>query len=126
LLIRIIAVGIGSFFGGIIRYVISGWAADLWGAFFPYGTLIVNVTGSFIMSFIMVYGAEVGTIDTNLRLFIATGMMGALTTFSTFSYETFQFLREGSFLIAGINIAINLVLGIIAVLGGLSLAKMFV
>ncbi|WP_422444760.1 fluoride efflux transporter CrcB [Thermoanaerobacterium sp. DL9XJH110] len=126
MIIRTLAVGIGSFIGGILRYVISGWAVESFGPFFPYGTLIVNVTGCFIMSFVMTYGAEMGTLDVNIRLFVTTGIMGALTTFSTFSYETFQFLREGNLFFAGLNVILNLFIGLFAVWLGTTLAKILV
>lgn len=123
---RIMAVGIGSFLGGILRYLISGWAAEVFGAGFPYGTLIVNVVGCFIMSFVMMFGAEMGNIDVNMRLFLTTGIMGALTTFSTFSFETFQFLREGNLFLAGTNIFLNLFLGLLSVWLGLIVARAIV
>lgn len=123
---RIIVVGIGSFIGGILRYLISGWAAELIGTDFPYGTLIVNTVGCFIMSFVIIFGAEMGNIDVNMRLFLTTGVMGALTTFSTFSFETFQFLREGNLFLAGTNIFLNLFLGLLAVWFGLIVARMIV
>jgi CrcB protein len=120
------AVGTGSFVGGILRYLISGWAAEVFGAGFPYGTLIVNVVGCFIMSFVMMFGAEMGNIDVNMRLFLTTGIMGALTTFSTFSFETFQFLREGNLFLAGTNIFLNLFLGLLSVWLGLIVARAIV
>lgn len=123
---RIMAVGTGSFVGGILRYLISGWAAEVFGAGFPYGTLIVNVVGCFIMSFVMMFGAEMGNIDVNMRLFLTTGIMGALTTFSTFSFETFQFLREGNLFLAGTNIFLNLFLGLLSVWLGLIVARAIV
>ncbi|HHW02183.1 MAG TPA: fluoride efflux transporter CrcB [Thermoanaerobacterales bacterium] len=123
---RIIVVGIGSFIGGILRYLISGWAAELIGTDFPYGTLIVNTVGCFIMSFVIIFGAEMGNIDVNMRLFLTTGVMGALTTFSTFSFETFQFLREENLFLAGTNIFLNLFLGLLAVWFGLIVARMIV
>ncbi|WP_222927637.1 fluoride efflux transporter CrcB [Biomaibacter acetigenes] len=123
---RIMVVGIGSFLGGILRYLISGWAAEVFGAGFPYGTLIVNVVGCFIMSFVMMFGAEMGNIDVNMRLFLTTGIMGALTTFSTFSFETFQFLREGNLFLVGTNIFLNLFLGLLSVWLGLIVARAIV
>jgi len=123
---RIIAVGIGSFFGGILRYLFSGWAAALFGEFFPFGTLIVNILGSFIMGFVMVSGIEAGIIDFKLRIFLTTGIMGAFTTFSTFSYETMQFIFEGEFLLAALNIVLNLILGLFGVWLGITLARLFI
>ncbi|MGB9840761.1 fluoride efflux transporter CrcB [Thermovenabulum sp.] len=123
---RIIAVGIGSFFGGILRYLFSGWAAALLGEFFPFGTLIVNILGSFFMGLVMASSIEAGILDFKWRLFLTTGIMGAFTTFSTFSYETLQFIFEGEFLLAALNIFLNLLLGLFGVWLGITLARLLI
>lgn len=123
---RIIVVGIGSFFGGILRYLFSGWAVTLLGEFFPFGTLIVNILGSFFMGLVMASSIELGILDFKWRLFLTTGIMGAFTTFSTFSYETLQFIFEGEFLLAALNIVLNLILGLFGVWLGITLARLFI
>lgn len=110
---RILIVGFGSLLGGILRYVISASSAKYFGNF-PVGTLIVNVAGGFLIGMIMEASAGVWPISADMRLFLTTGIMGGLTTFSTFSYETVSFFSEGEYLMGGANAGLNLFLALFA------------
>lgn len=110
---RILMVGFGSLFGGILRYMISTMSAKYFENF-PLGTLIVNVVGGFLMGMIMEASAGIWPISADMRIFLTTGIMGGLTTFSTFSYETISFLSEGEYLMGGLNTGLNLFLALFA------------
>lgn len=90
--------------GGLSRYYLSGWVYSLLGRTFPYGTFAVNVIGSYCIGLIMELGLRSTIIPDTLRLGLTVGFMGGLTTFSTFSYETFTLLEDGQFALAFINI----------------------
>ncbi len=122
---KIFLLGVGGFIGSNLRYWITGWVSDLCGMYLPYGTLTVNVLGSFILGFVMIYGTEVVEISPQLRLLIGTGMLGALTTFSTFSVETLNLLRESSYTLAAANVFLNISLSFGAVWLSFILAKSF-
>jgi len=90
--------------GGLTRYYLSGWVYTLLGRSFPYGTFVVNVTGAYLIGIVMELALRSTMIPDTLRLGLTVGFMGGLTTFSTFSYETFTLLEDGRFLIAFVNI----------------------
>ncbi|GAC1470531.1 MAG: fluoride efflux transporter CrcB [Desulfuromonadaceae bacterium] len=90
--------------GGLTRYYLSGWVYSLLGRAFPYGTLAVNVIGAYLIGLIMELGLRSTVIPDTLRLGLTVGVLVGLTTFSTFSYETFSLLEDGQFLIAFANV----------------------
>ncbi|MEG8947521.1 fluoride efflux transporter CrcB [Rosettibacter firmus] len=105
-----IIVFVGAGLGGVLRYWLSGFVYKFLSPIFPYGTLTVNVLGSFIIGIVMYYLDANELISQQLRLFLTIGLCGGLTTFSTFSYETINFLKEREYLYAGLNIFFNLFL----------------
>ena len=92
---RVLLVGLGGAIGSVLRFLVSVGAAQWLGTEFPYGTLIVNLAGSFVIGLVQEIGTDALVIPDSARLFLTTGMMGGLTTYSTFSYETIR-LMEGS------------------------------
>jgi fluoride exporter len=90
--------------GGLVRYYLSGWVYSLLGRAFPYGTFAVNIIGAYMIGLIMELGLRSTLIPDTLRLGLTVGFLGGLTTFSTFSYETFSLLEDGQFLVAFANI----------------------
>jgi CrcB protein len=90
--------------GGLTRYYLSGWVHSLLGRAFPYGTFAVNVIGAYFIGQIMEFSLRSTAIPDTLRLGLTVGFMGGLTTFSTFSYETFKLLEDGQFLMAFANV----------------------
>ncbi|MFU0833817.1 MAG: putative fluoride ion transporter CrcB [Oscillospiraceae bacterium] len=120
---RILIVGMGGFFGAALRYLISSMAVKLWSDF-PLGTLMVNLAGGFIMGFIMEAASGSWSISDGMKIFLTTGMMGGLTTFSTFSYETVSLFSEENYWIGGLNVGLNLCLALLACWAGKSVARM--
>jgi fluoride exporter len=110
-------VAIGSALGGMARYWCSDAAARLFGEWFPWGTLIVNVTGSFIIGIFAALSATESRflIPPEARIFVMTGLCGGYTTFSSFSLQTFALWREGEWLWAGANCLLSFVLCLVAV-----------
>lgn len=90
--------------GGLSRYYLSGWVYTLLGRAFPYGTLVVNVIGAYLIGLIMELALRSTALSDTLRLGLTVGFLGGLTTFSTFSYETFKLLEDGQFLLAAVNV----------------------
>lgn len=108
---KILVVGCGGFLGASLRYIISSATARFFGDF-PLGTLLVNILGGFLMGFIMESGTEFWTLSAEVRMFLTTGLLGGLTTFSTFSYETVSLLNDGEFLMGSVNAGLNLFLAL--------------
>jgi CrcB protein len=90
--------------GGLSRYYLSGWVYLLFGRSFPYGTLVVNMIGAYLIGLIMELALRSTALSDTWRLGLTVGFLGGLTTFSTFSYETFKLLEEGQFLLAAVNV----------------------
>ena len=101
---RILLVALGGAIGSVLRYLTSILAAVWFGAEFPYGTLIVNLSGAFIIGVVQELGTETVLIPDTARIFLTTGMVGGLTTYSTFSYETVRLMETGAWHQAWINI----------------------
>jgi CrcB protein len=114
-------VSLGGVLGANARYWISIWAAGRFGTEFPYGTLVANVTGSFLLG--LFFGVLVSgfSSDPSMQLVIATGFLGAETTFSTFAYETIALIRFGDYRDAIRNIVANVTLGVAAAAAGLAI-----
>jgi len=117
---RFLLVCLGGAVGSGARYATSLWAAGAISTAFPFGTLIVNVGGSFLLGFLM----HVVPLSSDVRLMLTTGVMGGFTTYSTFNYETTQYLREGAWAMAFVNIAATLIGCLLAGLLGLALARL--
>jgi CrcB protein len=105
---KFLIAGLGGFVGSAFRYWISTETYRLLGQGFPYGTLLVNVVGCFLIGFLMAFFEERFVINPNLRIFLTIGILGGFTTFSTFSFETVSLLREGSYLTASANVMYSL------------------
>ncbi|MDI6605395.1 fluoride efflux transporter CrcB [Aceticella autotrophica] len=116
-------VGIGGFLGASLRYIISLQLSKWFNSNIPIGTLTVNVIGGLLIGLIMEISLTTDLIPSNLRLFLTTGILGGLTTFSTFSYETIGLFYEGSYLFACVNICLNLFLSLFGVILGRLLCK---
>ena len=103
-----LAISIGAVLGANARFILGGWVADRLGAGFPYGTLIINVTGSFLIGIVLTIATERAIVPSWWQPALAIGFLGSYTTFSTFSYETLSLVGAGSFAAAGVNIAASL------------------
>jgi CrcB protein len=90
--------------GGLTRYYLSGWVYGLLGRAFPYGTFVVNIIGAYCIGLIMELALRSTMLSDSLRVGLTVGFLGGLTTFSTFSYETFKLFEDGQFMVAFVNI----------------------
>jgi len=114
----ILVIGLGSFIGGISRYLLSLLIQDKSITAFPYGTLTVNIFGCFLIG--IVYGfVERSGLSNEWRLFLATGILGGFTTFSAFSYETITLMRDGQAGSALLYIGCSVLVGLLATYGGI-------
>jgi len=104
----LLVAGFGAL-GCVTRYYISGWAYDLFGRSFPYGTFAVNILGAFLIGLVMEFGMRSTLLPVSLRTGLTIGFLGGFTTFSTFSYETFRLLEEGNFFVAVTNVLVSVV-----------------
>jgi len=124
LLGKIIWVGIGGAVGAILRYSVSGYVqSQIKIGTFPLGTLAVNVLGCFLLGFLSQVVAGSGRLPSEGALFLLVGMLGAFTTFSTFSKEAVDLLTHGQITAALVDIAVHVVLGLTAVGGGYELGR---
>ncbi len=115
----------GGALGTVARYLVSGWAHRLTDSTFPFGTLIVNLAGSFLIG--LIWGlTETQNFSTNLRVFIYIGLFGGFTTFSSFAFETFNLFKDNEIKLAFYNILANNVLGIALVFGGIMLGRLII
>lgn len=121
---RLLLVGAGGFLGSIARYWLGGVVQRFGGTAFPWGTLAVNVLGSFAIGVVLSLSLERGVVSPPLRLFLTVGVCGGFTTMSTFSYETFALVAEGSLGAAAGNVLGTLVLCFGAVWAGLAAGRM--
>ena len=126
---RLAWVCLGGAIGSGARYLVTLATVNLWGAAFPWGTLVVNVVGSFLISFIMHVAIETTLIPPLVRIFLTTGIMGGLTTYSTFNFETLGFAAEGDWPRAAANLLATvdacLVAGVLGVASGRALVGNF-
>lgn len=120
----ILAIGTGSFIGGIMRYLLSQAVQSKFLSAFPFGTLVVNILGCLLIG--VVFGiSERGNMTNEWRLFLATGLLGGFTTFSAFSNETVGLLRDGQFFYASAYVISSVVIALLATFLGISIIKLF-
>jgi len=117
------AISAGAVLGANARYAVGLWAAGRWGPAFPWGTLIINVTGSLLLGFYLTLVTERFSGRAATRLLVATGFCGAYTTFSTFSYEAVTLLQRGLVLAAAGYVVTSLAVGLLAAGAGVLLAR---
>jgi len=123
---RALLITFGGAIGTLLRYLTSLVAAQWFGTEFPYGTLIVNLSGAFIIGLVQQLGTEALMIPDSTRLFLTTGMMGGLTTYSTFSYETVRLMESGAWSQAWINIFVTTVICLSLCFLGMGVGRVFV
>jgi CrcB protein len=116
-------IALGGAVGANLRYLISLWATRQWGVAFPYGTLLINVSGSIAIGVVMALITRKAA-DDIWRALLVTGLLGGFTTFSAFSYETAMLLIRGSWLAAGLNALASVGLGLIGMFLGVGIARL--
>jgi fluoride exporter len=116
-------ISVGAILGANARYLISRYAAKLLTPTFPWGTLMINVVGSAIVGFFMIWTSERVLIDPRWRLLVVVGFCGAFTTFSSYAYETLAYFEQGQYHLLLTNILSNNILCLLGALGGMALAR---
>lgn len=119
-MLHVLLIGCGGFVGAVARYLISGWAHALLGDRWAWGTLCVNILGAFLLGGLMAFAQRSVLLSGVTRDALAVGFLGALTTFSTFSWETVQFVRNGAYVLGGLNLLANCALCLLAVSAGIA------
>ena len=118
-----LAIAAGGVLGANARYALGLYIADKLGTSFPYGTFIINVTGSLVIGFFLTFISERVALSPLWRLFFATGFLGAYTTFSTYSYETATLIRDGAYTSALVYCLGSVVVGLVGVIAGIAAAE---
>lgn len=116
-------ISIGAIVGASARYFVSRFVAKVASAAFPYGTLLINVTGSFILGLFLVWSTERALPDPRWRLLIAIGFCGSYTTFSSYAFESFSLFEQGHYMLFASNVLMNNALCLAGVLAGAMIAR---
>jgi fluoride exporter len=117
------AVGIGAALGGVARYYLASAIQQRVGPTFPWGTLVINVSGGLLLGVLMRYALATPSVSAELRALLTTGFCGGYTTFSTYSYETATLLEDGQYGRAGTYALASVVLALVATFAGFVLAR---
>lgn len=115
---------LGGGIGAAARYGLQGLVYRFLPATFPYGTIAVNILGSFLIGFLMAFFEERFLVMPSLRVFLTIGVLGGFTTFSSFSYETVMLLRTGNYMLGGVNIVASVLTCLTATWIGMVLGKL--
>jgi len=121
--VNFIVVSLGAIVGANLRYILSRYVAKVLGPVFPYGTLIINLTGSFIVGWFMIWTTERVLVDPRWRLLVVVGFCGGFTTFSSYAFESMAYLEQGQWLLMTTNILANNLLCMAAAIAGMALAR---
>lgn len=119
-----VAIGAGAVLGANLRYAVTSWAAGRWGAELPYGTLLVNVSGAFVIGVLLALFAAQTSVDPLWRLFLATGFLGGYTTFSSYAWEALTLAQDGAWSRALLYVGGSNVLGLAGVWVGAQLINL--
>jgi len=117
-------ISIGAVFGANLRYWVADWAANRWGGDFPYGTFLINMTGSFILGMVVALITDHYIIDPRLRILITVGLLGSFTTFSTYTYESIALIQQGQWWLGLVNLLGSSLLGGLSALLGIWIGKL--
>ena len=119
----LLVISLGAIVGANARYLMSRYAARLLGPVFPYGTLIINILGSMIVGFFVIWTTERVLADPRWRLLVVVGFCGSFTTFSSYAFETMAYFEQGQWLLMLTNIVSNNLLCLGGALAGMALAR---
>src|SRR6266571_5323693 len=123
-LMRYVAVAVGAVLGANLRFIVTNWTIDRWGAEFPYGTFIINVSGALVIGAFLAFLAGRAPISPLWRLFFVTGFLGGYTTFSSYSWEALSLGEEGAWRSFALYVGGSNVLGLVGVWLGATLARL--
>jgi len=116
-------IALGAVVGASARYFLSTFVARHYSTIFPYGTLLINITGSLILGFFLIYATERVLVEPRWRLLVAVGFCGSYTTFSSYAFESFALMEQSQWLLVALNILFSNALCLAAVLAGAALAR---
>ena len=122
---KLVFIGLGGFFGSIARYGLASLVQTKTESLFPYGTMLVNILGCFLIGLLMTLFQERIVVSQNIRLFVIIGILGGFTTFSSFSYDTFALMKSGNLFGAGLNAGVSLFGCLIATWAGFYVGENF-
>jgi len=122
-MLDVLVICLGAIVGANARYFVSRYLAQVLGPVFPYGTLFINIVGSFIVGFFVVWTSERVLADPRWRLLVVVGFCGSLTTFSSYAFESMSFFERGQWLLMLTNVFSNNLLCLGGALGGIALAR---
>jgi fluoride exporter len=120
---QLIAIGLGGFAGAITRYAVDGWVTGLTRGGYPWGTFVINVSGSLLIGLLFVVGVERSILPAELRGPLLIGFVGSYTTFSTLALESWRLMDDGAWLAATANLAGSVLVGVVAVIIGLVIGR---
>jgi fluoride exporter len=120
---QLIAIGLGGFAGAITRYVVDGWVTGLTRGSYPWGTFVINVSGSLLIGLLFAVSMERSVLPVELRGPLLIGFVGSYTTFSTLALESWRLMDDGAWLAAGANLAGSVLVGVVAVIIGLVIGR---
>ena len=120
---KISLIAVAGVIGVLARYWLSGWADRWWGGTFPFGTVLVNATGCFVIGFLFYVTQEKYLVDPTIRSALLVGFLGGYTTFSSYAVQSFNLLRDGEIFMASANLLVSNVAGLILVWAGYVLAR---
>ena len=123
---KYVVVGVGGFMGSIARFWLATYIGQRMGTRFPYGTFLINVSGSFLIGVVMTVLTERTHLSPTWRYLIPIGFIGGYTTFSTFEFETLRAIQDGQFTIGLLNIVLSVVVGFLMVWAGAMVGKSIV
>jgi CrcB protein len=117
-------VGLGGFLGATTRFLVDGWVSRATGGAFPWGTLVINLSGSFVLGVLFAMATERSLLSPDIRPPLMIGFLGAYTTFSTWMLESWRMVEDGALLGALANLGGSVVLGVVAVFAGLAIGRL--
>ena len=117
-------IGFGGFIGNICRYYSQQFVAKYFLSTFPYGTLVVNIVGCFLVGLVLGFADKGNVLSPEWRMFLATGFCGGFTTFSTFSYESTQLINNGEYFYLALYISASVLIGVLATFAGITITKL--
>lgn len=123
-MLKFCMLGVAGAAGTISRYLLGGWVHQLLGARFPYGTLVVNISGCLVVGFLGTLAEERLLFSPLIRTALLIGFLGAFTTFSSFAYETWALCKNGEMIMAGVNVLAGVVTCFVGLLIGVLLARL--
>jgi CrcB protein len=121
--VTLVLIAIGGAFGSVLRYLVDGWVLDRVGAGFPFGTLVVNLTGAFVLGLLAALTIDRYVLPAEIRAPVLIGFIGAYTTFSTYMLESWGLVEGGSYGAAIANLGGSVMVGLVAVAAGLAIGR---